>query len=192
MVSSKNNRVFIWKEFTEWKSALEGMFPDILTPELEDKARKNAALVKYYDDPEPFEELSGHSTDSLVSLMDWDKTNEFRRLYSHIRVFHACRPANVSSYYEKGILLLSIDEQIKRFRSIFLRGDYPELTEEILQQSIQKVASINVDPENEICLGLDDKLITEMAGHYLIYGSEYLLALVAQLPVENTKLYLSW
>ena len=35
MVSSENNSVFIWKDFSEWKPALEGMFPNILTPEFE-------------------------------------------------------------------------------------------------------------------------------------------------------------
>ncbi len=191
MVSPKNNRIFIWKDFSEWKPDLEGMFPNLLTQKLKDKARQSTTDIKDDEDIDVLDILSDYSIESLVDLITTEKINEFRPLYSHIRVYHACRTTNVQSYKENGILFLSKKEQIERFRSIFLSGDYPELTEEMLKKSIHEIDSIYKEPENEIFLGLDDKWILDVTGHYLIYGSEYLLALVAQLPIKNTKPYRS-
>lgn len=182
----KNSRIFIWKAFSEWRSVLEDMYRDILTPELEAKVRQSATDIKHGDDTETFEKLSGHLIDSMITT---EKINEFRQRYSHIRVYHGCRTTDVQSYREKGLLLLSKDEQIERFRSIFLRGGYPELTEEMLKQSIQEVASLKKDAESDLCLGIDDKFIIKYCGHYLIYGCEYLGNLVSQLPVENIEKY---
>ncbi len=181
-----NKHIFIWKDFSEWKSALEDIYKEILTPEFKDKIRKKATLIKHYDNSIPFKELSGHSIDSIITD---DKIKEFRQRYSHIRVYHGCRPTNVQSYYEKGILLLSKDEQIECFRTKFPSGDYPELTEEMLQQSIEKTAPYSVDSDGELCLAIDDRQIIKQAGLYLIYGGEYLGGIVTCLPVENTEKY---
>lgn len=183
----KPRHVFIWKDFQEWKPALEGMFPEILTPELEDKIRQEKPTVDDDEDSRPLEQRSGHSLDEIV--ID-DKVNDFRLLYSHVRFFHACRPVDVQTYREKGILLLKRGEQIERFKDIFLRsGRFPELTEGMLKQSIQAVDSLKKDAEAELCFVLDDRLTIEHCGTYLIYGSEYLCNLVSQLPGGDKESY---
>jgi hypothetical protein len=180
----ENNCVLIWKDFGERKSALEDMFKDILTPKLKTKIKKNRAIVKYYDDRIECENLIGHSIEAMITTK---KINEFRQRYSHIRVYHGCRPTNVQSYYEKGVLpsLAVKDVQIDRFREIFPSDGFPEITEEKLQQSIEEIGSTAED----LCLAIDDKHIIERAGHYLIYGSEYLGGLVTNLPIENIEKY---
>ena len=184
MISS--DRIFIWKAFREWKSVLGDMYRDILTPELEAKVRQSATDIKYGDDTETFEKLSGHSIDSMITK---EKIDEFRQRYSHIRAYHACRTSDVQSYYEKGILpsIALKDVQLARFREIFLNGDFPELTEEMLQQSIEKVGP----KDEDLCLVIDDRFIIEYCGHYLIYGGEYMGNLVSQLPIENIEPYRS-
>ena len=124
--SSENRHVFIWKDFKEWKSALESMFKDILTPELKAKLKKNREIVEYCDNQTECEEFIGKSFDSIIN---YQKIDEFRKQYSHIRTYHACRPVDIDSYYQKGILLLCKDEQVERFRTIFLNGTFTELTE---------------------------------------------------------------
>jgi hypothetical protein len=117
------------------------------------------------------------------------KINEFRQRYSHIRFYHACRPTDVQSYYKKGVLpsIELKDVQVDRFRSIFLNGDFPELTEEMLQQSIEKVGP----KDKELSLDIDDRFSIQYCGHFLIYGSEYLGNLVHNLPIENIDKYKS-
>jgi len=186
MVSSENSHIFMWKDFGEWKSELEGMFKDILTPEFEAKVKQNRAIVEYCDAPEAFEKLASQS---IVSMITTEKINEFRRRYSHIRVYHGCRPTDVQSYYEKGILpsVELKDVQVDRFREIFLNDNFPELTEEMLKQSIKKIGP----KEDELSLDIDDRFIIEYGGYYLIYGSEYMGNLVSNLPIENIEKYRS-
>ena len=183
MASSKNNHVFIWKDFSKWKSALEGMFKDILTPELEAKVKQEAESIKYWNAQTPCEKLIGQPMDSIVTD---NKIDEFRQQYSHIRFYHACRTADVSSYYDKGILpsIELKDVLVNRFRELYLSGRFPELTEDMLQQSIKKVSK---GLERGLFLVIDDRQIIEDAGHYLIYGAEYMTKLVTQLPIENSQ-----
>ncbi len=182
----QNNRVFIWKAFREWKPVLEDMFGDILTPELEAKVKQNRAIVKCCDDPEAFEQLAGQSVEAMITT---EKINEFRQRYSHIRVYHGCRPVDVQSYYQNGVLpsIERKDAQVDRFREIVLSGDCPELTEQMLQQSIEDAGP----KEEDLCLVIDDRWIIEQCGLYLIYGSEYMLDLVSNLPTEKIDKYRS-
>jgi hypothetical protein len=184
MTPSEDRHVFIWKDFKEWKSALEDMFKDILTPELKANVKQNREIVEYCDDPEAFGTLSSQSISDMITTK---KINEFRLRYSHIRVYHGCRPVDVQSYYKKGLLLCDTDALVERFREIFLSGKFPELTEEILQESIEEAASYSIGRDGESCFFLDDRVCVERDSHYLIYGSEYLSVLVANLPVENSK-----
>lgn len=164
-MTSKNIHVFIWKDFKEWKPALESMFQDILTPELEAKAQKHRASVKNYYPLEAFEKLIKMPTDTMFTTK---KIDEFRERYSHIRTYHACRPVDIKKYYEKGILTLSKEVQHDRFRSIFISVKFSELTEEMLQQCIQKAAPYSVGTDGELCLAIDDRHIIDMCDHYLI------------------------
>ncbi len=184
MGTSENNNVFIWKDFNEWKSALEDMFKDILTPELKAKIKQNRDIVEYCDDPEAFETLAGQSIEAMITM---EKINEFRQQYSHIRVYHGCRPVDVQSYYKKGLLLHDKDALVERFREIFLSGKFPELTEEMLQESIEEAAPYSVGRDGELCLIIDDRVIIERDGHYLVYGGEYLSGLVTNLPLKNSQ-----
>lgn len=188
MVSPKGNHVFIWKDFSEWKPALESMYLAILTPELEDKVRRRTPPVKYRNDSELFKELSSRELDEIVTS---DKIDEFRGRYSHIQVFHGCRPrpSDIKSYYKRG-LLPSRDckrAQIQRFKQIFLTSSrFPELTEEMLQESIGETQT----PDEDLCLVIDSQNLVERDGQYLIYhGGEYLLALVSGLPIGNKDRY---
>lgn len=178
----KPRRLFVWKDFQKWKPALEGMFPDILTPELEAKVRHHTPPVKYRNDSELFELFSGRSPEEIVTA---DKISEFRGLYSHIRVFHGCRPVDIQSYHTRGVMLRRREEQVQRFREIFLSGRFPGLSETMLQQSIAKLKGS--DPDGTVDLGLDDEWIIDMSGQFLIYGSEYLHNLVSQLPADREK-----
>ena len=183
--NSENKRVFVWKNFTEWKPVLEGMFSDILTADFIDRIRQNKSRIEYHDDP-IFEELANREMPSIITP---EKITDFRQLYSHIRVYHGCRPVDVKSYYRDGIAPCEEMRkiQIDRFRSIFLNGEYPELTEEMLQKSVK----MTHNPDIGSYFVLDDNFMIEGHGHYLIYGSEYLCGLVSNLPVENIEKYRS-
>ena len=183
MGCTANSSVFVWKAFAEWRPFCLDIFGDVLTPDLEAKVRQNAKDLQ-----------KGHI--GLAELIDHpigsdaadDRIADFRRRYSQIRVFHACRPDDVASYYEVGLLCGDKIALIERFRTIFLNGDFPEITEEMLQRSIQEQVRYS-DEGGILYLALDDKWMISYCGHYLIYGSEYLGGLVTQMPTKNLERY---
>lgn len=107
-------------------------------------------------------------------------------VFEALLVYHAARPTTVIAYYERGLLLGSHAEQKARARDIFLSGEFPELTEEHLD-----AAETRILPVDDGCafVSLDPAGFLEYAGHYLIYGSEYLCGLAANLNNANGRDY---
>lgn len=184
MASPDNRRVFVWKAFGEWNPVLEDMFKGILTEALRTKVRQHATGIERGEIG--YLELIGDPTSPVITI---DKINELRQRYSHIRLYHGCRPEDISSYYDRGLCLREGDSQVERFRSIFLSGKYPELTEQTLQESISRLCPYPGDDE-ELCLAIDDRWVLEHCGNFLIYGSEHLMNLVVNLP-RDSEPYLS-
>jgi hypothetical protein len=83
-VMQRRKRVLIWKDFKEWEPALEGMYADVLTAERQAKIRQSPRSVEDAEDHVGCQQLMGRSLDDIIAS---EKIDEFRRLYSHIRVF---------------------------------------------------------------------------------------------------------
>ena len=83
----------------------------------------------------------------------------------------------------------SRNDQVITDTRLFLKNAAQNLISELemLQKSIKKAAPYSVGRDGELCLIIDDRVIIERDGHYLIYGSEYLTALVTNLPIENSQ-----
>lgn len=65
-------------------------------------------------------------------------------------------------------------------RAIFFGGDFPELTEEHLQRAIAQVGS---DLRGgRLYFECNKKMLCKIAGHYILYGSEYLGSIAGYLP----------
>lgn len=95
--------------------------------------------------------------------------------FSHVRLFHGCRPADVRMYYEHGILRHGPDV-VDRARA-FLRAH--RVPDALIESAVGGV-DFQTD-QGRVFLALDDKHLVKHAGHYLIYGSESLLAITASL-----------
>ena len=109
-----------------------------------------------------------------------------RKHYDSILVYHACRPRNVQSYYEKGLCTADhrlIDDDARR---LFFSTEFPELTQEMIEKAINDVSGI----DNHLAyVSLDDSLFCDEAGHYLIYGSERITAIAAALTGRTGRNY---
>lgn len=97
---------------------------------------------------------------------------------THLRLFHGCRPLDVLSYYEKGILVMSLDELARQFREIF--SDHPP---EALEHAISKV--MPRDEEWRVDTAIDLRFLIKHASHYIVHGSETLNAFAVYLPSIN-------
>jgi len=98
--------------------------------------------------------------------------------YSHVRTYHACRPTNIEDYMKQGIKSINkktvLQEAIQRMKS----DDVSE--SEIREQFLQDWKDFD-DIHKQVWLALNKDVFFEGAGHYLIYGSEFINALAMKI-----------
>lgn len=102
--------------------------------------------------------------------------------YTHIRVYHACRPANIEEYLKNGIHDFTKEEVYNIARDKLMQCGIDEgRIKEVFQESWDESGS----PFNEIYVNIfKDELMNE-SGHYLVYGSEFICGMAAQLFCQN-------
>lgn len=158
--------VLDWRNRNAWLRAIPKYASDVLTNEVRELIER--------DRP-----------DCWSDVMDWlpdhdDLVPEFEEqlwgYYTHAKAFHGCRPGSVASYFEHGIKGQDADSIISRFREIFF--DVPA---NLLQRAIDKMESRRSAERGRIWLSGDDQEMLKEHGHYIIHGSEYLLALAANI-----------
>jgi hypothetical protein len=103
-------------------------------------------------------------------------------LFDGVLVYHAARPVNVRTYYQRGLLLGDHLAQRAMARRIFLSREFPELTNEAFQAADCRLLPIE---DGQAFVSLDSRGFLDGAGHYLIYGSEYLCGLAAGLSAHR-------
>lgn len=117
-------------------------------------------------------------------VFDWVEhvTGDYRRKpdvwsYTHLRLFHGCRPVDVQTYYEHGILLMPKAVLADQLRTIF-----QEVSESQIQAAVAKVTQ-----RDTVDTALDLRYLKEHASHYIVQGSETLKAFAVYLPRINGK-----
>ena len=106
------------------------------------------------------------------------KVKQFLDTYSHVRAYHACRPANPSDYYKNGICPLSHEKLLTDFMPFIEKIIGFPVPLEKVELVREKIGSIH---EKRVFLALDKDTLIERAGHYAIYGSEFIHAMAVHL-----------
>lgn len=99
--------------------------------------------------------------------------------YRAIRAYHGTSAPTLDSFYEQGLRPLAIEEFHDQARQIFLSGGYPELSEDNLKNAIENVGSAT--RKGRVYFEANERFLKKLCSHYLLYGSEYLVALAANL-----------
>jgi hypothetical protein len=102
-----------------------------------------------------------------------------RPRFRAMRAVHGTRTANVESFYLNGVRPLVPEEFHKEAHEIFLSGAFSELSEPDVQAAIDKVG-ISVR-EGLAYFEANEEMLKELAGHHMLYGSEYLTAIAANI-----------
>ncbi len=97
--------------------------------------------------------------------------------YETFVVFHGCRPVDVQSYYDEGLKISDLDRLNQIAREVFLTSSFPVITESALTEAIEQMDG---DP-GKLFVVLDDRDLLQHCGHYMIYGSEHLCGIGANL-----------
>jgi hypothetical protein len=106
------------------------------------------------------------------------------RHYSAVVAFHGCRPTDLNSYYRKGLLRQTNEIRLQIVdRVIELTG----LPRSEVQQAVL-LATSEVDAERSF-VALDGRELVETSPHYLIYGSEFTMSVLARLAAMGHPNY---
>ena len=105
--------------------------------------------------------------------------------WTHIRAFHGCITTDVKSYYNQGIKPLSLNDTNRYAHNYFVRA-CPRLNSRSIDRAIKHVGQDYDASDERAFFALDCAHLLQHCGHYLIYGSEYLLALAGELtPMDS-------
>lgn len=157
---------FIWDQLKEWRGLFLDWFSEAVPHDRQQEAK---------DDPWSYFENHPSEQGQLSS--------RFRGTYAKIRLFHACRPADVGNYITNGFLPLSIAKAEEEGKAIFLERDPGNKSAEAFSKAVAEMNKHGRD--GRLCLVLDDIFLQSEAGHYLIYGSEYLSGIASYLSHET-------
>lgn len=118
---------------------------------------------------------AGIEVDSKAELAD-----RLRKRYRALRCVHGTQTADLGAFYGEGLKPMVPKTIHDQARAIYLGGQFPELTEEHLQRAIAQVGS---DLRGgRLYFECNEKMLRKIAGHYMLYGSEYLVAIARHLP----------
>jgi len=99
--------------------------------------------------------------------------------YRALRAVHGTRTSDLGTFYKGGLKRLQPEFFHDQAREIFLNGDYPELSEEKLQDAITAVGSEL--RSGRVYFEANENMLIDLCGHYMLYGSEYLICIAANL-----------
>lgn len=102
--------------------------------------------------------------------------------YTHIRAYHACRTSDIESYIKKGIHSFSRKQAYKIVHDTLIQCGIEE--KEILKCFNVKWNS-DIHHFNTICVSISKEELLNLSGHYLIYGSEFICGMAADLFCQH-------
>ena len=174
---AQSESIFIWSHFTRQSSFIVTWFKKFVPSELWNEAKEDPCQYFYGED----------KNQDYSSLTKAKLVRKFGETFGKIRLFHACRPRDVGSYLRNGLTPLDIEAANVMARELFLSSEYPSVTENML---LDAIANLHVENRGgHLYLSVDDVNLIRFANHYLIYGSEYLLAIATYLSRQTGEDY---
>lgn len=176
---SQRDGILVWSNPQDWNSAVHRFLRDCVPQDV--RLAIGGDPHEYFDSNQlkwlgdrPVRYRDNQEIPGLRELVE-----EFQQTYPRIRMFHGCRTEDVGSYFRDGFRTLDSDKQIQKARSIFLSSQFPQITDEHIVAAARELN--RQGRQNILYFCLDDVHLITWAGHYLVYGSEYLSAMAASL-----------
>lgn len=175
---------FRWSEKDRWHPEVLGMLSDLVDKKVIRQFRSDPPYCIASDDltwlDRIVEKVKRRPSVDMKAIV----TTRLQERYPEVVAFHACRPANLESYKTHGLRPCDPERLQAQAREIF--GDSDRLEAAI--HKLREGASYTYEEHNSgkvfFCLTLEE--LVESCGHYLLYGSEYLLGIAGPLGKQNT------
>lgn len=175
------SRTWMWEDLGSWESVLWELLRPQVTPGVIRRIEQQGHDHVVGDD-------IGWLDDTVRDILGYEvdmKRNVSARLHEQfdaIRAFHGARPTDVERYFSDGIRLLQVDTAWQRAQEIFLGPDFPAVTAEGLRDAFDRV--MREDRAGLLHFEANRTFLEDFCGHYMLYGSEYLVGVAALLDVR--------
>ena len=171
-------RTFEWSNFDCWGPIATGCLSattrkllSSAAPDTYQYSDWSQALEVLFDTAAQYESLVGEFSEQFFSTM------------RAVRVFHCTRTRSVGSFRASGIRAIDLEQRLHGL-FVLLREHLPSLSYADVMEAARKTLPIDGLRENAVYVGVDVRFLMDHCGHYLLYGSEGVLAVVRHL--ENS------
>jgi len=182
------SRVFEWKESSAWQKHIIALMDDIVNPAVLDVVKKAGTDCIVSDDSMWLDRAVRTAGNPLCEDAFLVLARRLSTYYTHIRAYHACRTTDTRSYYLRGLRALRRAELRQMAVRIFVTPRFPEISEGMIDEAIADMWLAERD--ERVFVGLDDRYLIQYCGHYLIQGSECLMAVAARMNLMTGKDYI--
>lgn len=100
--------------------------------------------------------------------------DQFYDEYSHVTVYHASRPKSPETLMSDGLKIANYEEILEEYRRNIFKYCGVKLENKHLEYAKEEIGSFH---DRSLFVVLDDEDLLSHAGHYAIYGSEYLVGI---------------
>lgn len=165
-------RRIIWKQPRTWTSALTAWLADDFRPDAMSRLRPGELRDMCWDDSkwlEVFGRCIKYNLDDLIMHLG------AALLRATIRTYHGCRTEDAGSYFREGLLTHSSERL--RLRALAIIEAHEEL--HYFKSQVDR-ATATIDnrlDEGAAYVVLNDEALLRDSAHYLIHGSEWIMAL---------------
>ena len=166
---------FKWKDYKNWATLAQ----NCLSIETRDCLMSaSSEMYKSADDSYSLYPLFGGEAE-YGKRIDKFAADFFGRVTS-IRAFHYTRVETPASFNENGILAKDLNELLDELFAL-LKVNEPSVSYSDIEAASKKAFPNESPRSNAVNVGIDDRFLIDHCGHYLLYGSESILAVVRQL-----------
>jgi hypothetical protein len=170
--------VWDWQAFETWRGVIWELLGDLVNSRVKRAFVRSPPKYVVGDDLSWLNKIilsvRGIDVDTKVFL-----TERLIDRFQALRAVHGTRISDPSSFYRHGLLPLDPEVFHEHARTVFLNDDFPEITEAELKNAILAVGGQL--REGRVWFEGNENLLVEQCGHYMLYGSEYLIAIAANL-----------
>lgn len=162
-----------WTDLSSWHPLMTSMLGDLLEPGAIRRLGRVKSSELYDDDPEWLDlvvaEYGGDEEQLIESICE-------RLQWRSVRVFHGTRTSDAGSFTEQGIRLHDRQHLESEVRALVEHRDELSWMVPILDGKFQATAHL-ID-EGRCYVVVDERVLIEECGHYLLGGSEFLQGIV--------------
>jgi len=167
--------IFALSNREKWRPLIEESISDFIRPDILESIRDADYDCLYSDDSFWIDEIIEAHDGFEINMMDV-LADMLPSIFKAFRAYHGTRTEDLSSFYTKGLKKLNCLEIEELAKKMFIDSADPISSGDKLRSAIETVDRRNphAQTEGHVYFCMDETELLEDAGHYLIYGSEYL------------------